>query len=221
MRGTLLTNSSKYSLLINLAVESLNNKSISALFNDEYTLIIQNFTTSDFGYYWCQIVVNDTCLLLPSPYGHIAENTTAKACSESTSILRQVVLPPTCARSDSSIDKFSSSPSSPTTVASTQFTSTTQNRPVSSTRTIIIPSNTGSPSSSVTVPSATNMSRCDVNKPQCYGAIGGGIAVFLILSLIVMCVGLCICLRRRKRRKMLQKNGTAQTIVCLIIHYLS
>ena len=219
MRGTLLTNSSKYSLLINLAVTSLNNE--SALFTDEYTLIIQNFTTSDFGYYWCQIVVNDTCLLLPSPYGHIAENTTARACS--TSILRQVVLPPICAGSDSSIDKFTSSPSSPTTVSSTPFTSTTQNRPVSSTPfSIIIPSNTGSPSSSVTLPAiATNMSWCDMNEPQCYGAIGGSIAVFLILSLIVMCVGLCICLRRRKRRKMLQKNGTAQTIVCLIIHYLS
>ena len=62
VRGTLLTNSSKYSLLINLAVTSLPNK--SALFNDYYTLIIQNFATSDFGYYWCQIVVNDTCLLL-------------------------------------------------------------------------------------------------------------------------------------------------------------
>ena len=259
MRGTLLTNSSKYSLLINLAVTSLPNK--SALFNDYYTLIIQNFATSDFGYYWCQIVVNDTCLLLPSPYGHIAENTTARACS--ASVLRQGVYPPICAGSDSSIDKFTSSPSSPTTVASTPFTSTTQNRPVASTQftsttqnrpvsstpftsttqnrpvastqftsttqnrsvsstyTIIIPSNTGSPSSSVTVPIATNMSWCDVNKPQCYGAIGGSIAVFLILSLIVMCVGLCICLRRRKRRKMLQKNGTAQTIVCLIIHYLS
>ena len=218
MRGTLLTNSSKYSLLINLAVISLYNE--SALFNDVHTLVIQKFTTSDFGYYWCQIVVNDTCLLLPSPYGHIAKNTTARGCS--TSILQQGVLPPICAGSDSSIDKFTSSPSSPTTVASTQFTSTTQNRPVSSTCTIIIPSNTGSPSSSVTVPAiATNMSWCDVNKPQCYGAIGGGIAVFLILSLIVMCVGLCICLRRRKRRKMLQKNGTAQTIVCLIIHYLS
>ena len=138
---------------------------------------------------------------------------------------------------DSSIDKFTSSPSSPTTVASTPFTSTTQNRPVASTQftsttqnrsvsstpfTIIIPSNTGSPSSSVTVPIATNMSGCDVNKPQCYGAIGGGIAVFLILSLIVMCVGFVhLFAEEGKGGKMLQKNGTAQTIVCLIIHYLS
>ena len=90
VRGTLLTNSSKYPLLLSLAVTSPHNE--SALFNDDYTLIVQNFTTSDFGYYWCQIVVNDTCLLLPSPYGHIAENTTARACS--TSVLRQVVLPP-------------------------------------------------------------------------------------------------------------------------------
>ena len=108
MRGTLLTNSSKYSLLVYLAETSLNNE--SALFNDEYTLSIQNFTTSDFGYYWCQIVVNDTCLLLPSPYGHIAENTTARACS--ASVLRQGGLP-ICAGSDSSIDKFTSSVSLP------------------------------------------------------------------------------------------------------------
>ena len=128
MRGTLLTNSSKYPLLINLAVNSLNNE--SALFNDVYTLIIQNFTTSDFGYYWCQIVVNDTCLLLPSPYGHIAENTTARACS--TRVLRQLVLPPICAGSDSSIDKFTSSVSLPTTAATTQLTCDTQNdRPTS------------------------------------------------------------------------------------------
>ena len=109
MRGTLLTNSSKYPLLINLAVIGLTNE--PALINDDYTLIVQNFTTSDFGYYWCQIVVNDTCLLLPSPYGHIAENTTARACS--ISVLRQGVLPPMCAGSDSSIDKFTSSVSLP------------------------------------------------------------------------------------------------------------
>ena len=39
-----------------------------------FRLQIINFTASDGGYYWCQIMLNKTCLQ-PSPYGHIDINT--------------------------------------------------------------------------------------------------------------------------------------------------
>ena len=39
----------------------------------QYVLGISNFNTSDRGYYWCQIVVNNVSLS-PSPYGYISSS---------------------------------------------------------------------------------------------------------------------------------------------------
>lgn len=36
------------------------------------TLIIYRFNHSDNGYYWCQIVSNNSCLLRPSPHAYVA-----------------------------------------------------------------------------------------------------------------------------------------------------
>lgn len=36
------------------------------------TLIINRFNHSDNGYYWCQIVSNNSCPLRPSPHGYVA-----------------------------------------------------------------------------------------------------------------------------------------------------
>ena len=40
------------------------------------TLIIYRFNHSDNGYYWCQIVSNNSCLLRPSPRGYVAVSDT-------------------------------------------------------------------------------------------------------------------------------------------------
>ena len=53
----------------------MNNQSIvDGLFLNVFELIVENFSTSkDDGYYWCQLVVNDSCLE-PSDFGHITFN---------------------------------------------------------------------------------------------------------------------------------------------------
>lgn len=50
--------------------------------NSQYfSLGIINFTTDDSGYYWCQMIVNSSCLK-PSAYRHIATNTSiSRSCS--------------------------------------------------------------------------------------------------------------------------------------------
>ena len=45
-----------------------NSSELNGLILDEFILTISNFSSSnDDGYYWCQIVVNGSCLLEPSP----------------------------------------------------------------------------------------------------------------------------------------------------------
>ena len=44
---------------------------LTGLFRDTYSLSIRNITSSDNGYYWCQIIANETCLS-PSPYVNIS-----------------------------------------------------------------------------------------------------------------------------------------------------
>ena len=47
---------------------------INGLYIEYFRLRIIDFAVDDNGYYWCQIVVNDTCLQ-PSAYGHISVTT--------------------------------------------------------------------------------------------------------------------------------------------------
>ena len=35
---------------------------MTGLFKDSYSLIIHNISSSDSGYFWCQIITNETCL---------------------------------------------------------------------------------------------------------------------------------------------------------------
>ena len=44
---------------------------LTGLYFDRYELILHNFSTNHEGYYWCQIVVNDTLLLEPSDSAHL------------------------------------------------------------------------------------------------------------------------------------------------------
>ena len=46
------------------------------LFRDSYTLVFHNISSSDNGYYCCQIITNGTCLS-PSPYVNISVSTAA------------------------------------------------------------------------------------------------------------------------------------------------
>ena len=49
----------------------------AGLYKDTYILLIHNISSSDSGYYWCQIITNGTCFS-PSPYVNISVNTVSK-----------------------------------------------------------------------------------------------------------------------------------------------
>ena len=50
----------------------------AGLYKDLYVLSIVNVSSSDNGYYWCQIINDQTCLL-PSPYVNISVTTASNA----------------------------------------------------------------------------------------------------------------------------------------------
>ena len=54
---------------------------ITGLYFDRYELILHNFSTNHEGYYWCQIVANDTVLMDPSNYAHLRNNDQFDECN--------------------------------------------------------------------------------------------------------------------------------------------
>lgn len=63
----------KYKFTTTRLPSTVNSSELSELFVHEFALTINNFSSSiDDGYYWCQIVVNDSCPLEPSPTGYVA-----------------------------------------------------------------------------------------------------------------------------------------------------
>ena len=92
--------SGKYSFTINRQVLADNNQSeLNGLFWDQFMLTIHNFNSStDDGYYWCQIVANRTCPLEPSPTGYLAlDQFPVEKCSYSLFDFIDRVMPPICA----------------------------------------------------------------------------------------------------------------------------
>ena len=91
-------------------------------------LIINRFNHSDNGYYWCQIISNNNCLLLqPSPYGYIA---VGEIMNERSCTLERQLSTPICAE-DSEMGSCISSSSTivhvimPTTTIHYIYNSTT------------------------------------------------------------------------------------------------
>jgi hypothetical protein len=71
--GELLSElSGKYSFTITGQLLADNQSALNGLFSGEFGLTIHNFNSStDDGYYWCQIVANGSCPLEPSPIGYL------------------------------------------------------------------------------------------------------------------------------------------------------
>ena len=98
--GELLSEiSSKYSFTIDRQSLAVNQSELNGLFWDEFVLTIHNFNSStDDGYYWCQIVANGTCPLEPSPIGYLAlDQFPVGKCSVHRFHFTDVVMPPICA----------------------------------------------------------------------------------------------------------------------------
>ena len=71
--GTWITNdSSGYSLTAAQSSDPVVNGVYIGLFYDQYSLTILNFNSSDLGYYWCQIIINNTVILQPSQFLNIS-----------------------------------------------------------------------------------------------------------------------------------------------------
>ena len=99
--GELLSElSGKYSFTIDRQVLAVNNHSeLNGLFWDRFVLTIHNFNSStDDGYYWCQIVANGTCPLEPSPTGYLAlDQFPVEKCPYNLFDFTDPVVPPICA----------------------------------------------------------------------------------------------------------------------------
>ena len=71
--GTWITDdSSGYSLTAAQSSDPVVNGVYIGLFYDQYSLTILHFNSSDLGYYWCQIVINNTVVLQPSQFLNIS-----------------------------------------------------------------------------------------------------------------------------------------------------
>ena len=96
--------SSKYSFVNSISTvpeptSSSSGINTTGLYQDIYAVIIRNFSTSDNGYYWCQLesVTNSSCLIFPrSPQGYIAVDLLATRNCLHSDYLQQLQ-PPQCA----------------------------------------------------------------------------------------------------------------------------
>ena len=61
-----------YSLTAAQSSDPIVNGVYIGLFYDQYSLTVLSFNSSDLGYYWCQIVINDTVMLQPSQFLNIS-----------------------------------------------------------------------------------------------------------------------------------------------------
>ena len=91
----------RYSFSVTQAMSPLNDSQmiVNGLFLDHFLLTIRNYDSSiDGGYYWCQMVVNDTICLLPSNVGHIPPSSVSvRNCSFNSFDFIQFEMPRVCA----------------------------------------------------------------------------------------------------------------------------
>jgi hypothetical protein len=94
--GELLSESGKYTFTIPQWILAVNQ---SALISGEFGFRIHNFNSStDDGYYWCQIVLNGSCPLEPSPIGYLAlDQFPVEKCPVNLLDFIDPIVPPTCA----------------------------------------------------------------------------------------------------------------------------
>ena len=94
--------SSKYSFTVSQQspVFDDSQSALNGLFLDDFALTLHNFNSStDDGYYWCQIVANGSCPLEPSSTGYVAldQFPVETECAYSLLDFIEHDMPPTCA----------------------------------------------------------------------------------------------------------------------------
>ena len=198
--GTLIISggSDQYELRSALGNSPVSSGEFTGLFYDQYILIVNNFSASDTGYYWCQIETNSTrCLLtfLPSQSAYRVLQPEKSAC---TSSLQSFTL------LDTEICAIALTPSSPS-ITVLRFT---PNPSSSSFPEIVVSvqSQTGyiqavttlSPSNTVLAP--LDSKPCDTAIVFISVGVGGGAGVIMILLIVFIVVILCVRSNIKKRK---------------------
>ena len=157
------------------------------------TIVLYNLTSEDSGYYWCQIVVNDTCLQ-PSPPGLIEFTTTASNnnCNSAPNIRHLL-----CA------DITSSCPSSKILNTESKIVST-ESTEVLTTKFVTVRSSMG-----LTCSDANGSFDPDGNCAIVIYSVGSPVVVVVLCCLFVV-LPVCLCVRRRRRRRREMEVGTAK-----------
>ena len=209
----------KYTTYVDIRLEpfALNNEEspVYQLYHDIYELTIHNISSSDSGYYWCEIQGNETCFD-PSSFVNISVNTVntspqdnncesidfgrdpgicaTSVCIKSTpvSVYSHTTAEPTSESSETHFTSiYSKTTAEPTSESSeTHFTSST-----------LKVSQTNAAMSGSAPPDLCPM--ISVNGINCEVLIYTipSIGVLLILAvLMICCIGLCICRRKKKRK---------------------
>ncbi len=119
----------RYTFSVTRATSPLNNSQmiVNGLFLDHFQLTIHNYESSiDGGYYWCQMVVNDTICLQPSDIGRIPPSSVpTRNCTFSLFDFIEFEMPQVCARRSSCTREVmtTDSETAPTTSTQGQTTS--------------------------------------------------------------------------------------------------
>ena len=158
----------------------------------QYYLGIPRFSSSDRGYYWCQMVVNNVSLS-PSPYGHI----------HSRCIFADTICSPNqpiCAHNLSGI-RFMAHALSNSSCIHQEFHATAINETASRNTAVYVISQSTGKGSSATMPPIVSREgvNCDRSRSHvCATGIVSGMVVLILSSLMVMV--LCFFFLQKNRR---------------------
>ena len=166
----------------------------AGLYNDLYVLSIINISSSDNGYYWCQIISDQTCLS-PSPYVNISVVTATK---DKCSFTHQHS--PVCAvTTNVTCDHQSSEVMISPTATQAMLSSSSAGR----VSTIATASSSPESNGQQTVHIVTSYSP-NKNGPVHLAvivAVPAAAFVLLLISLLFVCAGIYMCQRKARKRK--------------------
>ena len=176
---------------------------LAGLFRVTYTLTIRNISSSDSGYYWCQIFNNQTCLS-PSPYVNISINTSSMTAEDmppcpSVNYMEN----PVCASNYSNCSRIISSTITHHIILS--MTSSTAHNHVSLKKL--------HHTSSIAVSSSPTARICmtepDTVYPEFIACLGVTVPtagfVLILIILFICCAGIYVCRRKKEKQKCKQK----------------
>ena len=181
IEGEILIDRSKYTPY------DINLTPVEQSFIRQYQLRVLNFNSSDRGYYWCQMVVNNVSLS-PSPYGHIYGSQCYSTLFDVTCIIDQ----PLCAQNLSARFTAHRQGNGTNSYCSLEFNSIISTRTITTSQmsTNIIAASKLPITTVSNVFKADDSSQCNFSKDGCPCSIGiiAGIFVFIVALLMLSAI---------------------------------